>query len=128
MLRQILSKSLEKKQKYLIFSNIVKCRPPQNRTPTEEECQKCSTKFLILELQKIQPNFILCAGKTSYNTIIKIFNIKNLDKQWTFQIFQKENTKILSFYHPSFLLYQTIERRNWLTNKTINFIKSNINF
>jgi DNA polymerase len=48
------------------IANVCRCRPPSNRTPTEEEMQTCG-HFLLMELTKLQPDLIICLGATATN-------------------------------------------------------------
>ena len=43
------------------FTNVVRCRPPDNRQPSAEEIKSCKP-YLIDELRLIEPKIIICAG------------------------------------------------------------------
>jgi uracil-DNA glycosylase family 4 len=50
-------------------ANAVKCRPPQNRTPTPEECAACFP-FLQQQISWIEPKIIVALGKVAANTLL----------------------------------------------------------
>ena len=54
--------SLDRTKVYI--ANIVKCRPPQNRTPLEDEAMAC-LPYLRAQVALIQPQIIVCLGKTA---------------------------------------------------------------
>lgn len=49
----------------LYFTNVAKCRPPANRTPTRKEAQTCSSLYLQRELDIVKPKVILLLGGTA---------------------------------------------------------------
>lgn len=85
--------------------NILKCRPPGNRNPSQEEANNCRS-YLDLQLQVINPDYIICLGKIPAYYILKPectmeqFRISAQRKQ----IFDRNGMKVLCTYHPSYLL------------------------
>lgn len=53
----------------LYVTNVLRCRPPDNRTPTKAEISACS-RFLFKEIETIQPRVIVCLGNTAADTLI----------------------------------------------------------
>ncbi len=51
------------------IANIVKCRPPGNRTPEREECETCSP-FLMRQIAVIKPKVIVALGATAAKTLL----------------------------------------------------------
>ena len=49
-------------------TNVVRCRPPDNRNPVKSECQSC-WKFLQSEIALVKPKAILCLGKVAAKTV-----------------------------------------------------------
>ncbi len=49
--------------------NVVKCRPPENRTPERDEIETCSP-FLFRQIEAIQPRLICCLGAPAVRTIL----------------------------------------------------------
>lgn len=53
----------------IYITNVVKCRPPNNRVPTKQEKESCK-KFLDSEIALIKPKIICIMGNTAYNSIL----------------------------------------------------------
>ena len=53
------------------IANVVKCRPPQNRTPEREECETCSP-FLMRQIAVVRPKIIVALGAVAANTLLGI--------------------------------------------------------
>ncbi|HXB21237.1 MAG TPA: uracil-DNA glycosylase, partial [Candidatus Solibacter sp.] len=51
------------KREDVYIANVVKCRPPGNRTPENDECDTCSP-FLLRQIEVIQPKVIVALGAT----------------------------------------------------------------
>jgi DNA polymerase-3 subunit alpha len=51
-------------RKFFTLSNVLKCRPPENRTPKDKECEVCR-EFLEAEIALLQPKIILVLGATA---------------------------------------------------------------
>src|SRR6516225_3231258 len=63
----IAAMGLKREQVYI--ANIVKCRPPGNRTPEKDEVDACSP-FLFRQLEAIQPRLICCLGAPAVRTVL----------------------------------------------------------
>ncbi len=101
---------LEREQVYI--ANIIKCRPPNNRTPERDECETCSP-FLMRQIATIKPKVIVALGAVAAKTLLAINDsMSNLrgrwyefrptgarsnDPKWT-------GAKLAVTYHPAFLL------------------------
>lgn len=88
----------------LFVTNILKCRPPNNRNPKDSEVKKCST-HLIKQVKKVRPKIILPFGKFSTAFILSkstnnITMKSAMEKIYTIQ----NNIKVVPMYHPSYLL------------------------
>ena len=80
--------------------NVVKCRPPENRKPEEDEVATCSP-YLFRQLDVIRPKAIVCLGLTAAQALLKTKDpISRFRGQW----FDYRNTKLLATYHPAYLL------------------------
>jgi uracil-DNA glycosylase len=64
----LLAVSFERKDVYI--ANIIKCRPPENRNPLEDEIG-CCMPWLLAQLRIIRPKIILLLGKVAANTILE---------------------------------------------------------
>ena len=103
--------SINLKREDVYITNIVKCRPPENRNPKQEEINACSL-YLNKQIQIIKPKIICCLGNFSTAYILKKFNLKNkLDgiSKIHGQIFNVStlngNIKIMPLYHPAVATY-----------------------
>jgi len=89
---------LSKDQIYI--TNVVKCRPPDNREPKKEEIEACKP-YLIRQIELIDPKLIILVGKYSVNTVLglnlKISNLKG-------RVFYLNNRYLFCTYHPAFIL------------------------
>ena len=89
---------LDRSQVYI--ANIVKCRPPGNRQPSDEEAEAC-IPYLREQFKLIRPKIIVCLGRTAAMHVIKKdIRITRERGIWV----QKAGVWILPTYHPSALL------------------------
>lgn len=80
--------------------NVVKCRPPENRTPEHDEIATCSP-FLLRQLGAIQPKVIVCLGNVAAQTLLGTRkSISYFRGQW----FDYRGARLLATYHPAYLL------------------------
>ncbi len=76
--------------------NVVKCRPPENRKPEEDESATCSP-FLYRQLDAIDPKAILSVGLSAAQSLLKTKDpISRFRGEW----FDYRNTKLMATYHP----------------------------
>jgi|SRR5579864_176669 len=84
----------------VFITNVVKCRPPNNRIPLEEEKNSCH-QYLIDELDIIKPKIICILGNTAYGSILGGDSItKNRGK-----IIKKNNHLYFLTIHPAAVIY-----------------------
>jgi uracil-DNA glycosylase len=84
----------------IYIANIIKCRPPGNRTPEREECETCSP-FLMRQIAAIHPKVIVALGAVASKTLLAInAPMSELRGQW----YDFRGTKLAVTYHPAFLL------------------------
>jgi DNA polymerase len=82
------------------ITNVVKCRPPNNRVPTESERLACS-EYLEKEIQLINPKIICIMGNTACNSILGQGEItKNRGK-----IIKKDGKTFFLTFHPAATIY-----------------------
>jgi uracil-DNA glycosylase len=80
--------------------NVVKCRPPENRKPEDDEVATCSP-YLYRQLDVIAPKAIVCLGGVAAQTLLKTKDpISRFRGNW----FDFRNTKLIATYHPAYLL------------------------
>ena len=94
------------------IANIVKCRPPGNRTPEREECETCSP-FLMRQIAVIKPKIVVALGAVAAKTLLamsasmaqlrgrfydfKPAGVRRADPDW-------QGCELAVTYHPAFLL------------------------
>jgi len=86
--------------------NTVKCRPPENRVPTDDEKSACR-KFLEAQIDIINPKAIILCGATamkSFLTLDKKQTISKVRGQWVDVVVDGKNYKAMTIFHPSYLL------------------------
>ena len=84
----------------VFITNVVKCRPPNNRIPFEEEKNSCQ-QYLIGELDIIKPKIICILGNTAYGSILGGDSItKNRGK-----IIKKNDQMYFLTIHPAAVIY-----------------------
>lgn len=90
--------------------NILKCRPPQNRNPQEDEIRACEP-YLDKQLELIQPQFVLCLGLFAAQTLLKTTRSLGALRG---QVHTFGNAKLLVTYHPAALLrFPQYKRPTW---------------
>ena len=105
-------KAMGLRREDVYIANIIKCRPPGNRTPEREECETCSP-FLMRQIAVIKPKVIVALGAVAAKTLLAInasmgelrgrwyefrpAGARSNDPSWT-------GAKLAVTYHPAFLL------------------------
>jgi DNA polymerase len=87
--------------------NVVKCRPPQNRTPLADEIAACSP-FLFKQLEIIRPKVICALGACAVETLLKTKQPMNRLRG---KIFNWQGIPVIPTFHPAYLLRNPIEKR-----------------
>ena len=88
------------------IANIVKCRPPHNRDPKDEEQDAC-IDYLRNQVALVKPKIIVCLGRIAAKRIINPdFRITREHGQWS----QKNGIWVTAIYHPSALLRDVSKR------------------
>ena len=88
------------KREEIYICNVLKCRPPGNRTPLEGECSNCR-EFLDGQLAAIDPEYIVCWGTTAAQNLLQTKQPIGKLRQ---QFFRQGRAKVVCTYHPSYLL------------------------
>lgn len=98
--KTLLSLGIERKD--IFITNVVKCRPPNNRTPTPEEIVLYKKYFLIPEIRIIRPKIILTVGNVAFKALLAdaattITKSRGL-------LFKRDAITIIPTYHPAYIL------------------------
>jgi uracil-DNA glycosylase family 4 len=89
------------------LTNVVKCRPPANRTPTEEDADLCFV-YLVRQIEMIQPDLIVCLGALATRYLVQREATVSAVRGNTFI---KGGIKIIPTYHPAALLYDENKKK-----------------
>ena len=112
-------------QRDVYFCNVIKCRPPNNRKPTNKEIN-IHKPWLLQQIKLVDPKFIILTGSTAMRTILEVNNpISNLRGKWI----QKNGREIMPIFHPSYLLRfpsKEIEKPYGLTLKDLKNVSSKL--
>jgi DNA polymerase len=88
------------KREEVYIANVVKCRPPQNRTPEPEEANTCSP-FLFRQIDVVRPEVIVALGATAATYLLgqrqPLAGLRG-------RIHSFRGSKLIVTYHPAFLL------------------------
>src|SRR4030042_2142804 len=96
--RIIQSMHLQREEVYI--TNIIKCRPPQNRNPEPEEIESCGP-FVRKQIDAIRPRVVCALGTFSAQTLLKTTaRITALRGK----VYNLDNITVIPTYHPAFLL------------------------
>ena len=86
--------------------NTVKCRPPENRVPTDDEKAACR-KFLEAQIDIIKPDAIILCGATALKSFVQLDKKQTISKvrgQWMTITVDGVEYKAMTIFHPSYLL------------------------
>ena len=107
------------------ISNIVKCRPPNNRKPQSEEIESCST-WLDQQINLINPKIIVLAGSTAVESYLNIKEpISKIRGKWI----ERDGRKVMPIFHPSYLLRNPSKEKGkpkWLTWRDLKLVKTEL--
>ena len=98
------------------IANVVKCRPPGNRTPERDETATCE-QFLFRQLAFIQPKVIVALGSPAFQCLLRtketITRARGEWREWN-------GIKVMPTFHPAYLLRSPEKKREaWEDMKTV---------
>ncbi|HLB95528.1 MAG TPA: uracil-DNA glycosylase [Patescibacteria group bacterium] len=85
------------------ITNVVKCRPPNNRDPLEEEVDVCTRNYLFRQLKEIKPRLIVTLGRHSMHVFFP--QIRSISAV-AGKAYKKAGQVYLICYHPAAAIYQ----------------------
>ncbi|GIW22997.1 MAG: uracil-DNA glycosylase [Candidatus Sericytochromatia bacterium] len=123
---QLLDKIFESiglnRQEDLLIINVVKCRPPNNRTPLDDEIKACFD-YLKKQIELSKGKILLLTGATALKAILNINSgISKVRGKW----FEWNNKFVMPIFHPSYLLRnpsKEVGSPKWLTWQDFKNIK-----
>jgi len=108
---QLLTKIIEAcrlRREDVYIANVLKCRPPGNRTPAPDEVAHCRG-YLDRQLAIIRPEYICCLGAVATRCLLGLDSPMNRLRG---QFFEYEGTPVLCTYHPAYLLRNPAAKRD----------------
>jgi len=96
--RIIAAMQLRRDEVYIL--NSLKCRPPDNRTPTDQEVANCRP-YMQRQLETLQPRYIVCLGSVAVRSLL---NQPTTIGKLRGRFYDYEGAKVVVTYHPAYLL------------------------
>lgn len=115
LLDKIIEACTLKREEVYILNNL-KCRPPGNRNPKPEESAHCS-RYLIRQLELIQPEYICCLGAIAAQNLLEtqtpIGKLRG-------KVHDYRGINVVCTYHPAYLLRNPAAKKDtWEDMKTL---------
>jgi uracil-DNA glycosylase len=107
---QLLTKIIEAiglKREDVYIANVIKCRPPQNRNPEQDEVDTCEV-FLFQQIDVIKPAVIVALGTFAARALLRTLDpISRLRGR----VFEYRGAKLIPTFHPAYLLRNPSSKR-----------------
>lgn len=116
--------ALEINREDIYIANIVKCRPPQNRVPEQDEAQAC-LDYLRNQVLLVKPKVIVLLGSTALKNILgNEYGITSARGKWV----EKKGIRYMPTWHPAALLRDETKKIDfWKDLKEVKkWMKENI--
>ncbi|NQU11593.1 uracil-DNA glycosylase [bacterium] len=96
-------------QRHQVYiANVLKCRPPENRTPLPEEVANCQ-RYLEKQIELIQPRAIVALGATALRALLDVqLGITKMRGTW----YTYRGIPIMPTFHPAYLLRNPAAKRD----------------
>ena len=107
---QLLTKIIESmglKREEVYIANVVKCRPPENRTPLPDEIGTCSP-FLFQQVQAIRPRVVVCLGTPAAQTVL---GTRETITRLRGSFHDQDGIRVMPTFHPAYLLRNPAAKR-----------------
>jgi DNA polymerase len=102
LLTRMIERGLEIPRSEVYICNIVKCRPPKNRTPKPDEVATCQP-FLDGQIDAVKPKVIVALGRPATGLLLgRDVSISRVRGQWH----EYRGIALMPTFHPAFLLRQ----------------------
>src|SRR5213083_1574374 len=107
---QLLTKIIEAiglRREDVYIANVIKCRPPQNRNPEQDEVDTCEP-FLFRQIDIIKPKVIVALGSFAARALLRTLDpISRLRGR----IYEYRGAKLIPTFHPAYLLRNPSSKR-----------------
>jgi uracil-DNA glycosylase len=116
---QLLTKIIEAidlRREDVYIANVIKCRPPGNRNPEQDEVDTCEP-FLFQQIDIIKPKVIVALGTFAARTLLRTLDpISRLRGR----VYDYRGSKLIPTFHPAFLLRNPASKREvWEDMKVV---------
>ena len=126
---QLLDKILESVElnsdRDVYISNVIRCRPPHNRTPVAKEIQACKP-YLLEQIRLVNPKIILLTGAVAVRTLTgDRRGISKIRGEWM----ELEGRLCMAIYHPAYLLRNSSQepgQPKWLMWQDIQKVRAKL--
>ena len=107
---QLLTKIIEAiglQRQDVYIANVIKCRPPQNRNPEQDEVETCEP-FLFQQIDVIKPKVVVALGTFAARALLRTLDpISRLRGR----VFEYRGAKLIPTFHPAYLLRNPSSKR-----------------
>ena len=108
---QLLTKiieSIDLSRESVYIANVIKCRPPQNRNPENDEVETCQP-FLFSQIDAIKPKVIVALGAFAAQTLL---GSTETISQLRGKVYEYRGASLIPTFHPAFLLRSPSRKRD----------------
>ncbi len=84
------------------ITNVVKCRPPSNRTPKADEVQTCTSLYLFVQMRLINPRIVLLLGRVAVRRVLDVKTVEEARGK----VIERDGRKYIASYHPAVRFYR----------------------
>jgi DNA polymerase len=116
---QLLTKIIEAidlKREDVYIANVIKCRPPQNRNPEQDEVDTCEP-FLFRQIDIIKPKVIVALGTFAARALLRTLDPISRLRGRTYEY---RGAKLVPTFHPAYLLRNPVSKRDvWEDMKVV---------
>jgi DNA polymerase len=117
LLTKMIENVLNMKREEIYITNIVKCRPPQNRDPEIEEVESCKP-YLLKQIEIINPKIIVPLGRIAFKYLL---NDETPITKARGNLYSFRGIKVIPIFHPSYLLRNPSKKKEVFID--LKFIK-----
>jgi len=120
LLTKIIENAMKLRRSEVYICNIVKCRPPGNRTPREEEVAAC-LPFLAKQIETVRPRVIITLGRPAAHALLGVQEtMTRLRGRWH----SYGDIPVMPIFHPSYVLRQyTVAIRGQVYEDTLEVLR-----
>ncbi|CAN5827816.1 uracil-DNA glycosylase [soil metagenome] len=107
LLNDMITKGMGLKREEVYIANIIKCRPPENRDPANDEVRNC-IGYLERQIEIIQPEYLCLLGRPASQALLNTaLPLSRLRGRWN----RYKTIPAIATYHPAYLLRNPADKR-----------------